>query len=488
MQKPTVLFTHSYFLQLDPKQLQWNKPYPPLMTIQAAALMREAGYLVRLFDTMFADGPESIEPALGRERTEMLVIFDDGFNYLTKMCLTNMREAAWAMACSAKARGCVVIACSSDATDHAEAYLANGVDYVLAGEGELTLLELADALHTGQPLHSVKGIVYMQDGRAVRNPPRPAMKDLDALPLPAWDLVDLEAYKRPWKEKWGYFSINIATTRGCPYKCNWCAKPIYGNKYAMRSPQHVVREIEFLQKLFPFDHIWFCDDIFGLKRSWVVEFARLVEERGLRFEYKIQSRADLLVKDRYVEALATSGCREAWMGVESGSQRILDAMDKGITIEEVRLATARLKDHGIRPCFFIQFGYLGEKAEDIKMTIDLIEELLPHDIGISISYPLPGTLFYDKVRQDLKQKANWTDSDDLDLMFRNTYEPGFYKQLHRFVHLQFRKKLALAQLRRLFLLNIPDWKRALSVCYYAPAAFFAKRRLKAIDHEAASRL
>ncbi len=489
MPKNSLLFTHSYFLQFDPKQLQWNRPYPPLMTIQAAALLREAGYPVALQDVMFAPGPEVIGPALDREKPGILVIFDDGFNYLTKMCLTNMRVAAWKMAQQAKARGCTVLACSSDATDHYTEYLKNGVDYVLLNEGEQTLLELANALEEERPVDQVPGLAYLKGEAVHRTPPRPVMRELDALPLPAWDLIDFEAYRRPWESHWGYFSLNIATTRGCPYRCNWCAKPIYGNSYKMRSPEHVIRELRWLKELTEFDHLWFCDDIFGLKRSWVVEFAEQVQQAGLKFQYKIQSRADLLVKDQYIEALAASGCEEAWMGVESGSQRILDAMDKGITTEQVRTANARLKAHGIKPCFFIQYGYLGETAEDIRKTLRLIGELLPHDIGISVSYPLPGTGFYDKVKERMRQKANWSDSDDLDLMFENTYSPEFYKKLHRFTHQYFRRERARQQIRALSrspLKAAPgQWKRALSLLYYAPAAYLARRQLKAIEHDAA---
>ena len=185
----------------------------------------------------------------------------------------------------------------------------------------------------------------------------------------------------------------------------------------MRSPAHVVSEIKELKTLIDFTHIWFCDDIFGLKRSWVLEFAELTKLLPFKFNYKIQSRVDLLIKEAYVESLANSGCREVWMGVESGSQKILDAMDKGITIAQVRAARDMLQQRQIRACFFIQFGYLGEEIHDIGKTINLIKELMPDDIGISVSYPLPGTKFYDLVKQDLKSKQNWEDSHDLDMMF-----------------------------------------------------------------------
>jgi anaerobic magnesium-protoporphyrin IX monomethyl ester cyclase len=280
----------------------------------------------------------------------------------------------------------------------------------------------------------------------------------------------------------------VGTTRGCPYKCNWCAKPIYGNRYNARSPQNVVAELRWLKETFAYDHIWFCDDIFGLKPGWVNEFAQLTERSGLRLKFKIQSRADLLVQEAYVAALAKAGCENIWMGAESGSQKILDAMDKGTNVEQIERATSLLKKHGINASFFIQFGYPGETAEDISLTIKMINKLLPHEIGISVSYPLPGTTFYETVKEQLKGKANWTDSDDLAMMFRHHYPPSFYKQLHRYVHKSYRKHLALDTASRLLKkpseMQLKTLKKALSALYYIPAAYFQKRKLEQLQQPA----
>jgi radical SAM superfamily enzyme YgiQ (UPF0313 family) len=313
------------------------------------------------------------------------------------------------------------------------------------------------------------------------------MKDLDVLPLPAWDLVDIEQYRKIWLKHAGYFSLNIGTTRGCPFKCNWCAKPIYGNRYHARSPGHVVKELKELKEKYGFDHIWFCDDIFGLKPGWVNEFADLVEKEKLSFKFKIQSRADLLLQENYVKALARAGCETVWMGAESGAQKILDAMDKGITVDQIYGATRLLRKHGIKPSFFIQFGYPGETKEDIGKTIRLINELLPDSLGISVSYPLPGTLFHERVKAELKNKANWTDSDELQLLFRNTYSPSFYKQLHRYVHKTYRCHLGMENLKNLFTrpaaITAAGIKKAASIAWYAPATYFAKRKLKEWQNE-----
>jgi radical SAM superfamily enzyme YgiQ (UPF0313 family) len=211
----------------------------------------------------------------------------------------------------------------------------------------------------------------------------------------------------------------------------------------------VVAEIKLLKERYGFDHIWMCDDIFGLKPGWVDEFADLVAEEKLTFRFKIQSRADLLLQENYVAALARAGCENSWMGAESGSQKILDAMDKGTTVEQIAGATRLLRQHGIRASFFIQFGYPGETRDDIELTIRMIKKLLPDNLGISVSYPLPGTVFYERVKAELKEKTNWTDSDELQLMFHNTYSPEFYKQLHRYVHKTYRRQLALREIGRL---------------------------------------
>jgi anaerobic magnesium-protoporphyrin IX monomethyl ester cyclase len=477
-----ILFSHSYFMRFDPKQWSLGQPYPPLGTLYAAALLRENEYPVSLFDTMFAKQPDEVMNQINGFNPNIFVIYDDGFNYLTKMCLTNMRNAAFRMAKLAKGKGCTVIISGSDSTDHYAEYIAQGADFILLGEGEMTLLELINALERKESDFSkITGLAFLKDGVPVKNAGRAVLKDLDALPIPAWDLIDMDIYRKTWLNHAGYFSLNMSTTRGCPFKCNWCAKPIYGNRYNARSPSHVVTELIWLHERYKFDHIWFCDDIFGLKPGWIREFSELIEKGKLRFSFKIQARADLLLQEDDIRYLARAGCNNVWMGAESGSQKILDAMDKGTTIAQIRESTRLLKSHGIKPSFFIQFGYPGETKEDIECTIRMINELLPHEIGISVSYPLPGTLFYEKVKDELVKKANWTDSDEMAMMFRNTYPASFYKSLHKYVHKNYRKHLAFENLSAL--VNHPgkssfhQIKKALTLFYYIPATLIEKQKL-----------
>lgn len=479
----SILFSHSYFLRFDPKQWSTGQPYAPLGTLYAASLLRENGYAVSLFDTMFAQQPDEIIPHLKRTAPRFFVLYDDGFNYLTKMCLTNMREAAFKMIQLAKAAGCTVIVSSSDSTDRFEMYLDKGADFILLGEAEMTLLELLNAINKGETnFFSIEGLAFKHTNAVVKTPRRTVMKELDELPFPAWDLVDMEPYKKMWLKHTGYFSMNMGTTRGCPFKCNWCAKPIYGNRYNSRSPQNVVNELKWLKAKYNFDHIWFCDDIFGLKPGWIHAFANLVEEEGLSFRFKMQGRVDLMLQENNIKDLARAGCDNVWMGAESGSQKILDAMDKGTTVQQIYEATGLLKKHGVNPSFFIQFGYPGETKEDIEKTISMINSLLPHEIGVSVSYPLPGTAFFEKVKTELKEKTNWTDSDELALLFRNTYQPVFYKQLHRYVHVNYRRHKAMEAMQKMITeptrISYVKLKRAASFVYYFPASLFFRQRIK----------
>lgn len=480
--KKNILFTHSYFLRFDPKQWKTGQPYAPLGTMYAAALMRQEGYNVSIHDTMFANAAHEVLPQIEKVKPGFFVIYDDGFNYLTKMCLTNMREAAFEMISMAKQKGCTVIVSSSDSTDHFQMYLDKGADFIMMGEAEVTLKELIHALSAGvTKFEEIEGLAYIKDGNVFKTARRNVIKELDELPFPAWDLIDIEPYRNMWLQHAGYFSMNMGTTRGCPFKCNWCAKPIYGNRYNSRSAENVVAELKMLKEKYNFDHIWFCDDIFGLKPGWVKHFADLTEKEDLKLKFKIQARADLLMQENYIKDLARAGCDNIWMGAESGSQKILDAMDKGTTVEQIYESTELIKKHGMKPSFFIQFGYPGETKDDIKKTIRMINTLLPYDIGISVSYPLPGTKFFEKVQSELVGKANWTDSDELVLMFKNTYQPAFYKRLHRYVHKNYRRHLAMHQIKKLLrkpgTLTINTLKRSLSYMYYTPAALIDKLKL-----------
>jgi len=443
-----VLLAHSYFLKYDAKQQEKMKPYPPLATLYAASLLRSAGYSVALFDAMLSDGEHEFQQALQLHQPKYVALYEDSFNFLVKMCLTRMRRAAQTMSESARLAGATVIAASPDVSDHPEAYFHSGVQYALAGEADHTLRELLDSLtgRSDKALADIPGLAWPDTDAPegiVRTAERKPERHLDVFPLPAWDLLDGARYRKAWRDAHGHYSVNMVTTRGCPFHCNWCAKPIWGQRYAMRSPKSVAEELALVRAHLQPDHIWFADDIFGLKPGWVAEFAREARELDAITPFTIQSRVDLMTEST-VAALKEAGCEEVWVGAESGSQKILDAMDKGTQVEQIAAARARLKAVGIKASFFLQFGYPGETFEDIMDTVRMVRRTLPDNIGVSVTYPLPGTKFHEMVREQLGPKTHWTDSNDLAMMFQGTYQSRFYRHLHRLIHhdLEFHQILA----------------------------------------------
>ena len=477
-----LLLGQAYYLRFDPKLFQAQQPYAPLGTLYAASYLRQRGHSVALFDAMLAESVAEWGSAIERERPRIAAIYEDSFNYLSKMCLLRMREAALDMIDQAVRARVPIVVSGSDATDHAELYLRRGAAAVILGEGEITIADLADRLLMHGSIEDVPGIAYLDDACAVRRTSaRPFIKSLDELPFPAWDLVDTARYREIWQARHGYYSMNIATTRGCPYHCNWCAKPIYGQRYATRSPKAVVDEIGWLKDRFAPDHLWIVDDVFGLKPGWVEEFAALVNEKNARVPFRCLMRADQVTAD-VAKALASAGCRRLWMGAESGSQKVLDAMEKGLRVDDIRNANRLLKAEGIEVGVFLQFGYPGETWADIEATLQLAREIKPADIGVSVSYPLPGTQFYERVRQELGIKQNWFDSSDLSTMYKATYAPEVYRRVHGLVHHEFRARKSADALTALakspWDLRPAHARRAASWIYNRAALAMTRRRLR----------
>ncbi len=446
-----VLFTHSNHLFHDRKQVRKMQPYPPLQTILAAACLRRQGYEVALFDATLESPESGFEQALARYRPRLVAVCEDNFNYLTKMCLLRNRELAFWMARKAVEAGIPAIVNGSDASDRAAEYLQAGFTCVITGEVEAALVEIAPCLLAGNSeaeslLTNIRNLAFLDSATGqIRHTPQAApLADLDTLPMPAWDLIDPEPYRRAWTSAHGYFSLNLVSSRGCPYRCNWCAKPIWGDTYHCRSAEVVAAEMLDLKQRFHPDHLWLADDIFALSQQWTHQFADAVESTHAGIPFKMQSRCDLMTRATVAD-LRRAGCAEVWMGVESGAQGVLDAMDKGTRVWQIRDARENLRRHGIRAGYFLQFGYPGETWAEIEKTIELVRETRPDDIGVSVSYPLPGTAFHRMVSSQLGPKENWADSDDLDMMFQGAFTTDFYRALADALHREVREGRDAAQ-------------------------------------------
>ena len=435
----SILIGHSYFLCFDEKQRQRAKPYPPLATLQVASLLRETEHEVAFFDAMLADGIEDYDAMLEAVQPQLVLFYEDNYNFLSKMCLEKMRRACCDMIARARRSGARVIAAGSDASDAPEKYLDAGADAVLRGEGLAALAALVSrldcdtALPVPQLVAGLPDVVATIGGAAQRSTSVAPVPIPDLPQRPAWDLVDIERYRAIWLEAHGHFSLNMAASRGCSFRCNWCAKPIWGNQYLQRKAVDVAADLLHVKRRYAPDHIWFADDIFGFRVDWVTSFGAALESGGGGVPFTIQLRADL-VSARMARALRAAGCREVWIGAESGSQKVLDAMNKGTRVPEILAARALLGAEGIRVGFFLQLGYLGEELRDILATRELVEHAQPDDIGVSVAYPLPGTKFYEIVNAQLGAKKNWQESNDLEMMFRGTYRTEFYRMVRDLLH------------------------------------------------------
>jgi anaerobic magnesium-protoporphyrin IX monomethyl ester cyclase len=454
----SILVCHSYFLRLDQKQIARAKPYPPLATLQVVSLLREAGHQVAFFDAMLAEGIEEYDRLLEADAPQLVLFYEDNFNFLSKMCLATMRRAACDMIGSARLSGARVIAAGPDVSDAPGPYLRAGADLALVGEGLATLLELLPRMDAKLHIESedlvrgLSGIASLSDGKVVKASGTKGLALAQDAGIAAWDLVDIERYRSVWLKAHGYFSLNMAASRGCSFRCAWCSKPIWGNQYLQRSPLEVAAEMAYLKRTFNPDHIWFADDIFGFRVDWVRQFAAATRAAGAQMPFNIQTRADL-ISVRMAQALRDAGCKEAWIGAESGSQKILDSMNKGTTVAEILTACERLQTVGIRVGFFIQLGYIDEQLEDILATRKLLTTAQPDEIGVSVSYPLPGTKFYDLVKAQLRAKTHWQESNDLDMMFQGTYTSDFYRVVRNLLHDQISLQTADAT-------RLPEHERA----------------------------
>lgn len=410
-------------------------PYPPLQTLLAAAVLREAGLSVAVCDVTLSPPEETLKRAIRDAAPCMVVVCEDDFNFLTKMCLSRNRELAFWTAKLAREHHCPCAVHGSDATDRVREYLDAGFDYVLIGEVEETLKELA----TGRSPEQISGLAFREQdtGKIRRTAPRQLQARLDELPMPAWDLINLDGYRELWSRHHGYFSLNMVSSRGCPFRCNWCAKPIWGNAYHARSAAGVANELLQLKIRYAPDHIWFADDIFALSARWTEEFANAVERLGAQIPFKMQSRCDLMTRESVAD-LKRAGCCDVWMGAESGSQRILDAMEKGTTVQQIYQARENLRRNSIRSGVFLQFGYPGESWSDIESTIQMVRTLQPDDVGISVTYPLPGTKLHQLVASGLGKKTNWTESGDLSMMFKGAFPTELYRAIADAIHLEVR--------------------------------------------------
>ncbi len=412
-----ILLGHAYFLKYDIIERRVMKPYPPLGILYLSAYLKRSGFSVEVFDSTFHDFGD-FETAVKRFRPRIVGLYA---NIIT-------RENVFRLAHIAKANGVeFVLAGGPDASDWCEQYFENGVDIIGTNEGELTLQELIPWLQQKgmDGLERIRGIIFKKNGRVHRTPPRPAITDLDALPWPDRDVLNLDEYFKAWKSHHGESSVSLITARGCPFHCAWCSSEVFGHTHRQRSAKDVVDEILMLKKTYNPDIMWISDDVLTINRKWTYEFVREVKARNAQHPYECLTRVDLIDYD-ILKGLRETGCFRIWYGAESGSQKILDGMRKGTKVEQVREAARMTQELGMQAGFFILLGYPDETTADIRMTIDFLKDTHPDVVGTSVAFPIKGTEFYERVESRIIPDENWSSRNQNKLLFNGKYPRLYY--------------------------------------------------------------
>lgn len=413
-----LLLTHGYYLYEDAREREVMRPYPPLGILYISSHLKARGFDVEVYDTTFSS-PDAFRELVERERPPVVGIY---CNMMTRRNIVKMMSVC-------KAAGATVVVGGPDPANYAEEYLAHGADIVVVGEGEQTLEELLPHLARYGPagMEQIKGIIYREDdGRLIRTPSRPYIGDLDAQPFPDRAAIDIREYVRVWREHHGKGSVSLITARGCPYTCTWCSHAVYGYTHRRRSPHNVADEIALILETYTPDMVWYADDVFTINHRWLATYAEELRRRGLHAPFETISREDRLNED-VVRTLAEMGCFRLWIGAESGSQRVLNAMQRRTNAQRMREMVRLLQRYGIEAGTFIMLGYEGEEFADIKATIEHLADCLPDQLLTTVAYPIKGTPYYDLVADRIIPLKPWAEGSDREQTVAGRHSPRFYR-------------------------------------------------------------
>ncbi len=413
-----ILLAHGYFLYDDPHELKVMKPYPPLGILYISSYLKKQGFDVGVFDSTFSS-LEAFSALLAQAKPTVVGLYT---NMMTK-------RNVLAMAHLCKQHGAIVILGGPEPPYYAEDYLKRGADIIVKGEGELTLAELLPHLaqHGLTQLDFINGIAFLNgEGKLVETLPRAFIQDLSANPWPDREAIDIPQYMKIWKDNHGQSSVSVIQARGCPYTCRWCSHSVYGNTHRRRTPADAADEVLWIKERYNPDLIWYADDVFTINFRWFFQYAEELKQRGVRIPFECISRADRL-NEEVVKTLAEMGCYRLWNGSESGSQRVLDAMDRKVQVKDVQEKTHLLQRYGIETGMFIMLGYDGETIQDLQETVDHLKISNPDIFLTTVAYPIKGTAYYAEVESRILSDKNWDDRSDRDLTVSGRYSRRFYQ-------------------------------------------------------------
>ena len=410
-----VLLVNAYRMRDDRKWGRIEGPYAPLGPLYLAAALQQQGISVDYFDNAFQTSTTPFLQALRTRRPRIVGIYT---TIISATGATNLIGLA-------KAAGTVVLAGGPDPTIEPERYLRAGADAVGMGEGEHTIVELAQTLLSGGSLEEVPGLALLKGGEVVQTSSRERIADQDSISFPARELMPWCDYSAATRAQHGHSLLSLLTSRGCPHQCAWCAKPVFGNRYKARSVPNVIEELQVIKERQAPDRIRIVDDVLTINRKRVLALCEAIEAAKIGIPFECLSRVDQ-VDEEVLTALRNAGCTLVYFGVESGSQRVLDRMVKGISVNDVHRVMPIMKKLGLSAHWFLIYGYPGEELQDVEQTIDLVRAHDPESFSITLAYPLKGTPFYDEVAPTVRAE-HWTTSHANRMMFDRRYSRAFYR-------------------------------------------------------------
>lgn len=419
-----ILLAHGYFLYEDPHELKVMKPYPPLGILYISSYLKKQGFDVGVFDSTFS-AMTAFKALVAKERPSVVGIYT---NMMTKRNVLEMTRAC-------KEAGAIVVLGGPEPPYYAEDYLNHGADIIIKGEGELTLEALLPHLakHGLSQLEAIEGIAFLgNDGKLVETLARPFIADLSANPWPDREAIDIPQYMKIWKDNHGKSSVSVIQARGCPFTCRWCSHSVYGNTHRRRTPEDAADEVLWIKERYNPDLIWYADDVFTINSRWFFQYAEALKQRGVRIPFECISRADRL-NEEIVKTLAEMGCFRLWNGSESGSQKILDAMDRKVKVKDVQEKTHLLQKYGIETGMFIMLGYEGETIDDLEETVEHLKISNPDLFLTTVAYPIKGTKYYAEVESRVLADRGWENRSDRDLTVAGRYSRRFYSYATRWM-------------------------------------------------------
>ena len=422
-----ILLTHGYFLAEDPKEQLIMRPYPPLGILYISSYLEANGFANDVYDSTFSN-LTALKTYIEETKPGIIGIYT---NLMTKL---NVLKIIQFLKSDTSLQNIKIILGGPEVRNHKEKFLAYGADIIVFGEGEDTMLDLVKAWSSGvEPnLHNMQGIAFKDKEGIIIMPDRVLIRDINQLAFPNRKKINLQLYFDAWKQKHGFSMVNVNTMRGCPYSCKWCSRAVYGGSYRRRSAALVVDEIQWLQQNYQFDMIWFVDDVFTINHKWLNEFAAEIEKRKVAVSYEIITRSDR-VNEEVLQLLKQSGCFRVWIGAESGSQKVIDAMDRRVKVEQVRETIKMVKAYGMEAGTFIMLGYPGEEEADIKETLHHLKYSNPDYYTITVAYPIKGTPLYSEVENIFTEELPWESSTDRDIDFKRRYKRSYYTQAIKWI-------------------------------------------------------